>query len=232
MFKNIQQMKQFFWFLAVIFLPVFVQAQFDIRGMVSDSSGTTLPGAHVQVLQRNHGTVTNQDGSFRIGNLKPGRYTLEATFIGYKSARREIILKQDETIHFILEINPLMQDEVIIQATRATDKTPATYINISRDDIEKLNMVKDIPYLVENTPSIVTTSDAGMGVGYTWMSIRGTDITRINVTMNGIPLNDTESQSLWFVDLPDLASSIEQMQIQRGVGTSTNGPAAFGASIN
>ncbi|MBM3404813.1 MAG: TonB-dependent receptor, partial [Bacteroidetes bacterium] len=124
------------------------------------------------------------------------------------------------------------QDEVIIQATRATDKTPATYINISRDDIEKLNMVKDIPYLVENTPSIVTTSDAGIGVGYTWMSIRGTDITRINVTMNGIPLNDPESQSLWFVDLPDLASSIEQMQIQRGVGTSTNGPAAFGASIN
>ena len=123
-------------------------------------------------------------------------------------------------------------DEVNVNALRAGEKTPVTFTNISKSEIEKGNLGQDLPYLISLTPSVVTTSDAGAGVGYTGFRIRGTDPTRINVTVNGIPLNDSESQGVWWVNMPDFASSIGNIQIQRGVGTSTNGAAAFGASVN
>jgi len=126
----------------------------------------------------------------------------------------------------------ILGEEVNIIATRAQDKTPTTYSMMNHVDIEKNNLGQDLPFIIENTPSVVVTSDAGTGIGYTGINIRGTDLTRINVTLNGIPVNDAESQGVWFVDLPDLASSAGNIQIQRGVGTSTNGAGAFGASIN
>jgi iron complex outermembrane recepter protein len=121
---------------------------------------------------------------------------------------------------------------VEILAVRAAENAPFAKTNISQKDIEKNNLGVDLPLLLNQTPSIVTSSDAGNGVGYTGMRIRGTDITRINVTLNGIPYNDAESQGSFFVDLPDFASSLNSIQIQRGVGTSTNGSGAFGATIN
>ncbi len=123
-------------------------------------------------------------------------------------------------------------DEVNVNALRANEKTPMTFTNISKSEIEKGNLGQDLPYLISLTPSVVTTSDAGAGVGYTGFRIRGTDPTRVNVTVNGIPLNDSESQGVWWVNMPDFSSSIENIQIQRGVGTSTNGGSAFGASVN
>ena len=123
-------------------------------------------------------------------------------------------------------------DEVNVNALRAGEKTPVAFTNISKAEIEKGNLGQDLPYLISLTPSVVTTSDAGTGVGYTGFRIRGADPTRINVTVNGIPLNDSESQGVWWVNMPDFASSIGSIQIQRGVGTSTNGSAAFGASVN
>jgi len=122
--------------------------------------------------------------------------------------------------------------EVNVNALRAGEKTPVAFTNISEAEIEKGNLGQDLPYLISLTPSVVTTSDAGAGVGYTGFRIRGTDPTRINVTINGIPLNDSESQGVWWVNMPDFSSSIENIQIQRGVGTSTNGGSAFGASVN
>ncbi len=122
--------------------------------------------------------------------------------------------------------------EVNVSALRANAKTPMTFTNISKQEIEKNNLGQDLPYLISLSPSIVTTSDAGAGIGYTSFRIRGSDPTRINVTINGIPLNDSESQGVWWVNMPDFSSSIENIQIQRGVGTSTNGASAFGASIN
>ena len=101
-----------------------------------------------------------------------------------------------------------------------------------KTDIEKLNSGQDLPFILNQTPSVVVNSDAGNGVGYTGIRIRGTDGTRINVTLNGIPYNDAESQNSYFVDLPDIASSVNSFQIQRGVGTSSNGAGAFGATIN
>ena len=123
-------------------------------------------------------------------------------------------------------------DEVNVNALRAGEKTPVAFTNISKAEIEKGNLGQDLPYLISLTPSVVTNSDAGTGVGYTGFRIRGADPTRINVTVNGIPLNDSESQGVWWVNMPDFASSIGSIQIQRGVGTSTNGSAAFGASVN
>ena len=122
--------------------------------------------------------------------------------------------------------------EVEILAGRATETTPVAYTNIGREVLKKSNTGVDFPYLISSTPSALTTSDAGAGIGYTTLRVRGTDGTRINVTANGIPINDAESHNVFWVNMPDLASSVKDVQIQRGVGTSTNGAGAFGASIN
>ncbi len=123
-------------------------------------------------------------------------------------------------------------DPVEVRATRASVTAPFTKTNITKKEIEKINLGQDLPFLLNQTPSVVVSSDAGNGVGYTGMRIRGSDGTRINITMNGIPYNDAESHGSFFVNLPDLASSVNSIQIQRGVGTSSNGAGAFGASVN
>ncbi len=122
--------------------------------------------------------------------------------------------------------------EIVISTTRAGDKSPVAYTNLEKEEIEERNLGQDIPFLLRLTPSLVTTSDAGTGVGYTGMRIRGSDATRINITINGIPYNDAESQGTFWVNLPDFSSSLNSIQIQRGVGTSTNGAGAFGGSVN
>ncbi|WP_423912485.1 TonB-dependent receptor [Flavobacterium sp.] len=123
-------------------------------------------------------------------------------------------------------------DEVLISAVRATSKTPVSYSNLDKKDIAPRNLGQDIPILMNYMPSVVTTSDAGNGVGYTGIRVRGSDATRINVTINGIPYNDSESHGTYWVNMPDFASSVQSLQLQRGVGTSTNGSGAFGASLN
>ncbi|TAF12001.1 MAG: TonB-dependent receptor [Flavobacteriia bacterium] len=122
--------------------------------------------------------------------------------------------------------------EVTVSSVRAKDKNPITYTNLSKEDIAPRNLGQDVPVLLQYLPSVVSTTDAGNGVGYTYMRVRGADGSRINVTLNGVPFNDSESQGTFFVNLPDFASSLESVQLQRGVGTSTNGAGAFGASLN
>ena len=121
---------------------------------------------------------------------------------------------------------------VEVNAVRAADKAPFAKTNMAKKEIEKNNLGQDLPFLLNQTPSVVVNSDAGTGIGYTGIHIRGTDATRINITLNGIPYNDAESQGTYFVDLPDFASSLNSIQVQRGVGTSSNGAGAFGASVN
>ncbi len=123
-------------------------------------------------------------------------------------------------------------DEVLVQAIRANEKTPISFSNFTKKEISKRNLGQDIPILMNYLPSVVTTSDAGNGVGYTGIRVRGSDATRVNVTINGIPYNDSESSGTYFVNMPDFASSIQSIQLQRGVGTSTNGAGAFGASLS
>lgn len=128
------------------------------------------------------------------------------------------------------QVNQL--DEVLVSAVRVTTKTPVSFSNLDKKDIKFRNLGQDIPILMNYLPSVVTTSDAGNGVGYTGIRVRGSDATRVNVTINGIPYNDSESHGSYWVNMPDFASSLESVQLQRGVGTSTNGSGAFGASLN
>ena len=133
--------------------------------------------------------------------------------------------EQDST-----KVNQL--DDVLVSAVRVTTKTPVSFSNLNKKEIKSRNLGQDIPILMNYLPSVVTTSDAGNGFGYTGIRVRGSDATRVNVTINGIPYNDAESQGTFWVNMPDFASSVESLQLQRGVGTSTNGSSAFGASLN
>ena len=148
-------------------------------------------------------------------------FTLFSIFFTLFSFSQE----QDST-----KVNQL--DDVLVSAVRVTAKTPVSFSNLDKKDIKFRNLGQDIPILMNYLPSVVTTSDAGNGMGYTGIRVRGSDATRVNVTINGIPYNDAESQGTFWVNMPDFASSVESLQLQRGVGTSTNGSGAFGASLN
>ena len=144
---------------------------------------------------------------------------------GYQTVANSNPVPTDSIDHIQLE-------EVIVSGTRAGQNTPVSYSNISASDIKKQNAARNIPAILQTTPSLVAFTEDGLGVGNTHFRIRGTDATRINVTLNGMPLNNPETQEVFWVNLPDLSNSLQNIQIQRGVGTSTNGSAAFGASIS
>jgi len=218
--------------LAVLLLPLLSMAQSIVSGTVSDPSGKPLAGATVQLRDKNQGTNTDNNGRYQLTGLSNGRYTLVVSFVGYKNAERTITVDADKTIDFRLMSNTLIADEVIVNATRAGARAATTYKNVSREEIEVNNFGQDLPFILNNTPGVVVTSDAGAGVGYTGIRIRGSDASRVNVTINGIPYNDSESQGTFWVNMPDFASSVDNIQIQRGVGTSTNGAGAFGGSLN
>lgn len=221
-------------FMMVFMYSAIAQDQFQIlTGKVSDKeTKKTLPGAHVQLQGTFYATVTGIDGQFSFRNLKPGTYNIKVSYLGYITEEIEV---NTQTISFLsieLSPSPITTEEVIITATRADSWTPGTKQTITGEKIREISSGQDLPLLLEMTPSIVTSTDAGTGIGYTGLRIRGTDISRINVTINSVPLNDPESHSVFWVNMPDLAGSVDNIQIQRGVGTSANGAAAFGASIN
>jgi len=225
-------MKQFCAILLLLCLSFSSWSQVTLKGKVVDKqTGQSLPGAHVLVKESLIVVTTNSKGEYSL-KLKKGDYNIDISFLGYHNLVAQVDLQTDKTQDFQLEEMSYMSDEVIVSAIRADDNTPITFENISAKDIAPINLGQDIPYLIALTPSTVVTSDAGAGVGYTAMRIRGSDQTRINVTLNGVPLNDPESFGVYWVNLPDLASSLSTMQIQRGIGTSTNGSGAFGASVN
>jgi iron complex outermembrane recepter protein len=205
----------------------------SISGKITDAeSGKTLSGASVTLENSTRGTTSNQQGFYSIKNLKSGTYILKISYLGFEKIEQTVDLQKDETLNFKLQKTTFVADEVIVSATRANAKSAMAYSDIDKEYLQKQNLGQDIPQLLNFTPSLVTTSDAGAGVGYTGIRIRGTDATRINVTVNGIPINDSESQGTFWVNMPDLASSTSSVQIQRGVGTSTNGAGAFGATVN
>ncbi len=204
----------------------------EIRGKVSDADGKGLPGTVITIENSNLGVHTGADGTYTFSGLKNGNYTLRFSYIGYETQVREVSLEGSVILNIALIPKPFITDEVLINANRAGDHTPLAYSNLNKESLKKVNIGQDMPYLLSFTPSLVVTSESGNGVGYTGLRIRGTDGNRINVTVDGIPLNDPESQQVFWVDLPDLASSVENIQIQRGAGTSSNGSGAFGATIS
>ncbi|MFY0688103.1 MAG: TonB-dependent receptor [Cyclobacteriaceae bacterium] len=205
--------------------------QYTISGTVMDDSGNALPGATI-ALNNGIGTVSDSDGNYFMDRVTAGEYKVAVSYVGYEAYSSSITVDSDATFDFNLKQTVFIGDEVIVTATRAGSNTPSTKITITKEEIAERNLGQDLPILLNYTPSIVTTTDAGAGIGYTGMRIRGSDATRINVTVNGVPLNDPESHGVWWVNMPDFASSVNSIQIQRGVGTSSNGAGAFGATIN
>jgi len=218
---------------ALLLTSLSVFAQYTIKGKVTDAeTGQALQGANVLLVNSTQGMPTNEQGEFSLTDLVAGEYKLVIRMIGYANDERSIDLKGDVDLNISLNRKTTSLSDVIVTGTRATEKTPTTFTTITGEEIKKQNLGQDLPFLLNWTPSVVTTSDAGAGIGYTGIRIRGSDATRINVTINGIPINDSESQGVFWVNTTDIASSAADIQVQRGVGTSTNGAGAFGGSIN
>ena len=231
--SNLTGMKRYV--LGVLLLMMQQTSWSQIRitaSVVEKETGEPVSNASIQLLSQ-QSTVTNDEGMGWIQLRKSGSYRFTVSAVGYKTLEKEVSLDANtKQLVFELERRQLFMQPIEISGSRAGSKTPFAKTNLSKAEIEKRNLGQDIPFILNQTPSVVVTSDAGNGVGYTGIRIRGTDATRINMTINGIPYNDAESQGIFFVNLPDLVSSVSSIQIQRGVGTSTNGAGAFGATMN
>ena len=215
----------------IISLSFNLNAQLVISGKVKNSlSKKTIAGASIRIDNSFFFAQSDAEGNYELRKITGGQHIIQASFIGFQTYTDTVELFENKVFDIQLQEDIIMMEEVIVKATRAEDKSAMAYTNLK--EIAEQNLGQDLPYLLNQQPSVVLTSDAGAGIGYTDIKIRGVDASRINVTINGIPVNDAESQGTYWVDLPDIASSIDNIQVQRGVGTSTNGAGAFGASIN
>lgn len=210
-----------------------LHARTHLIGTVKDAEGLPVPFADVSIGDTHFRAPADEQGVFRVSGLWPGAVAVHIAAVGFMPLDTALTLVDgDNAVTFVLRADRRELATVEVSALRAGDRAPFAKSLVDKRAIERTNTGVDLPYLLELQPSVVSTSDGGTGIGYTYMRIRGTDGTRTNVTINGVPFNDAESQGAFFVDLPDLASSAEDIEVQRGVGTSTNGPAAFGASVN
>ena len=229
-------MKKLLGTLILIFVSITLFAQLptgnSISGTVKDiQTGLPIPGA--VVWYGSHSTITNQLGQFTLTNNASKKSELLINALGYQSQQKSIAtLLPNSPIDILLTAATNELQPLEVTAVRAAETAPFAKTNINKEQLKKSNLGMDIPMLLNQVPSVVVNADAGNGVGYTGIRIRGSDATRINVTLNGIPYNDAESMGTFFVNMPDFTSSVNSIQVQRGVGTSSNGPAAFGASIH
>lgn len=213
-------------------IPMLSNAQIIISGKITGGSGSLpLVGASIKV-EHVASVSSGKNGTYKISVPRPGKYVFAVSYIGYSAKLDTLSVSAPSKVDFALAQESIVTDIVFVRSTRTDNKAVSTSKIIEKDDVERANFGQDLPFLIANTPGIVVTSDAGTGVGYTGIRIRGSDATRVNVTINGIPYNDSESQGTFWVNMPDFASSIQNIQIQRGVGTSTNGAGAFGGSLN
>ena len=216
-------------FLASIFL-IALSTKSQITIKIIDS--LTLEPLHRATISLIDGKTdfTNSDGNLTVPLRKNEKNILKISAIGYTAK----LISTDTLYDYVIKLSKskVFMPPIEINAVRAGKNYPFTQSMISKKEIGSKNLGQDIPILLNQVPGVVVNSDAGNGIGYTGMRIRGTDATRINITLNGIPYNDAESQGVYFVNLPDLISSTNSIQVQRGVGTSSNGTGSFGGTIN
>lgn len=238
LFKNVSTTRRFqsshTFYLLLVFCAfghmAFAQ-NYRVSGKVTQQDAQPLSGVSIEVKEFQNWTQTDLDGLYEF-ELPQGKYTLRFRYLTSQPMTRTIELNQDMVLDVVIQESAEVLDEVLVNAVRAGTSAPIAHSNISKEDLEKRNLGQDIPMLLNFLPSVVTTTDAGAGVGYTGIRVRGINAQSTNITINGIPYNDAESMGTFWVNLSDFASSTESMQLQRGVGTSTNGAGAFGASIN
>ena len=216
--------------ILLLFITFTSIAQNNFVGRVTDSSGDPIVGANILIEESNLITYTDEKGKFYL-NSNSTNIDIQVSHVGYLTKEIKFSNPSQE-INIVLDDGIILKDEIKVISTRAKDNSPFAFTNISKSFIEKNNSGKDIPFLINSTPSTYSTSDAGNGIGYTGVRIRGSDATRINVTINGIPYNDSESHGVFWVNVSDLASSANSIQVQRGVGSSTTGGGAFGGTVS
>ncbi|REL25036.1 TonB-dependent receptor [Rhodohalobacter sp. SW132] len=203
-------------------------------GTVYDSdSGEPIPGATVTQLHTQNGTVTNSEGEFRLELLSTAEQAIEVRFVGYQPSRLQIETP-GQPLEIYLQQGAVWGDEIFVEGVRVSERAPFTQTTVERARLEQDNVGQDPIYTLERfTPSILTHSDSGTRfANYGYMRLRGMDQTRINMTLNGIPLNDMIDQGVFFSNFNDFGNSIQSVQVQRGVGTSTNGTASYAGSVN
>lgn len=224
-------MKKIMGTTAILLFSLLIAAQSSkktINGIVQDAVNRS-PLASATITIGNAQTLSNEKGEFVLMYI--GGTTLVINSLGYKTTSLPLPSNPTPSTFYLTPLS-LFLEPLEVKSIRASDKAPFAKTNIGKGDIVKQNLGTDIPFLLNQTPAVVVNSDAGNGIGYTGIRIRGTDATRVNVTLNGIPYNDAESMGTFFVNLPDFSSSVNSIQIQRGVGTSSNGASAFGATLN
>ena len=206
--------------------------QYRVLGFVYDATEDPYIGVEVQLKGDSirAATYTDHEGRFEFNDIARGDYRV-LVITEYGLIEKPLKVRTSIEMHLQRARN-IKIDEIVVNAVRAGDTEPIVQTNLTKAELQKNNLGQDVPFVLKWTPSLISTSDAGTGIGYSGIRIRGTDPTRINVTINGVPVNDAESQGVFWVDLPDFLSSTESVQIQRGVGTSTFGTGAFGASVN
>jgi iron complex outermembrane recepter protein len=223
-------MKKMYLGICFLLATCLVNAQTATAVSITDEKGNGISNATMELEQAGV-LVADEFGRIVFKTSRHGKFTCRISSVGYKPLTATITLPAASLV-FTLEKNSFFLDPVEIKALRAANRSPFAKTDLGKTAIEKQNLGQDLPFILQQTPSVIVTSDAGNGVGYTGLRIRGTDATRINFTINGIPYNDAESQGVFLVNLPDIASSLSSIQVQRGVGTSSNGAGAFGASVN
>lgn len=217
---------------SVFIAPMAAKGQFVLNGLITDQTdGLPVPGVAIKIEGAFSTAVSDSKGNFRFEQLKDSIVVLTTSHVSYQPDTVRVTLPS-KTVTIALQPKTYLSEEVNITATRADRRSAFAYSSMDRQEIEKVNLAQDIPLLLQFQPSVISTSDAGNGVGYSGIRIRGSDATRVNVTINGIPVNDAESHQVYWVNMPDLAASVDNLQLQRGVGTSTNGAGAFGGSLN
>ena len=208
-----------------------IAQNYRVSGRVTLQNSEPLAGVSIQLKSGQAWTQTDLNGRYAL-ELPKGEHTLEFRYLTVQPILRAFDLTADLVMDILITEAAEVLDEVLVNAVRVGANAPIAHSNISKEDLEKRNLGQDIPMLLNFLPSVVTTTDAGAGVGYTGIRVRGINSQSTNITINGIPYNDAESMGTVWVNLSDFASSTQSMQLQRGVGTSTNGSGAFGASIN
>ncbi len=228
----------FFYFLLIslfYFTHIFAQSAGTVTGTVVDSeTESPLSGANILVEEAKMGVASGTDGSFIIQNIPQGNYTLSASYVGYDVRKEKITLNGGAlNIEFILTPKIIETSEVIITSTRARKReTPVAFSNLSKEDIQQRYRAQDVPFFLTELPGINAYSTNGNGIGYSYITVRGFSQNRVGVLINGIPQNDPETHDVYWIDLPDILESVEDVQVQRGVGSSLYGGYGIGGMIN
>ncbi|MDH3650821.1 MAG: TonB-dependent receptor plug domain-containing protein, partial [Saprospiraceae bacterium] len=216
--------------ICLLVIAVELTGQVSLQIGIYDNKNRPLEHMHIRV-----GSISKASDQMGIAVFElpgEGRYYVRIEGIGYQNSEDSIDVVDGSMLSLMLDPETYQLPGIELIGAWIKPDQPFTYGSISGHELERDNLGLDVPYLLKSLPSTVVSSDAGTGIGYTGLRIRGSDPSRINVTIDGIPLNDSESQGVFWVDLPDFAGSSESIQVQRGVGTSTHGAGAFGGTIN